>query len=83
MDNMVDTKDEISKIITVEITKLNLKPDDILVLKVPYSVNPYDIEELASKFGKLIPNEVRGIWMRDDIELEVITPEHSETDIGQ
>lgn len=75
MEKLVDKKDKISKIITVEIAKLKLKPGDILVLIAPNDVSRHDIDELAKKFGKLIPNEVEGIWIRDDIKLKVISPE--------
>lgn len=77
IDNIPDKNAGISEIISVEIAKLSLKPGDVLVLKAPYSASIYDIEKLAIKLGKLIPNEVKGIWMRDDIELEVISPEES------
>lgn len=59
--------------ITVEISKLTLGPDDILVIRFPKEMSRFQIEGSLPKLRNAIPGNIPILWLHGDIELTVVS----------
>lgn len=67
------------EVLRLEINKLELKPTDMLVVKFPGNVTESDIWQFQKDFNEIIPEGVKGIILKGDIQLYIISKEE-ETD---
>lgn len=61
------------KAITVEISKLSLGSDDILVIRFPKEMNMRRIKDALPSLRETIPNNIPILWLHGDIELTIVS----------
>ena len=67
------------KVIVTEIQKLELKPDDMLIVKLDPEMSLAEIEHLKEVIEETIPEDVTGLVVWKDIEFMVVRKTNGQT----
>lgn len=61
-----------TKAITVEVSKLSLKPGDILVLKSDRNLPQHDIDSIGEHMMRIVPDGVKCAVLEPGFEFQII-----------
>ena len=61
-----------TNVVVVELTKLELQPNDVLAVKVNRQLNTEEIQQLSEAINAVLPKDVKAVIMSTEYEIEVI-----------
>ncbi len=61
------------EVIRVEISKLELKPNDLLAIRFPIDMLGSDIDYFIDDLKQILPENMRVIFFRGDIQISIVS----------
>ena len=61
------------EITRVEISKLELKPDDLLAIRFPVNTLRSDIDYFINDLKQILPEHMRIVFFRGDVQISVVS----------